>query len=400
MDNTLYLLIASYGSSFNEVPSHLASAPGRVNLIGEHTDYNEGFVLPMAIGKRTYVVARTMYGDLVRARSVGFEGVEEFSIGDLIQKKQAKKGVWSDYVMGVANEFIKGGYKINGFWALFKGYVPIGSGLSSSAALEIASALLIGALFGHEIKYEDIVRMARSAEEEFVGVRCGVMDQMTGLFAKEGNAMFIDCRDMSYTHIPVNTPDSVFLVVDTGIKRELGSSVYNDRRRECEEAADAIKKDRPDVKSLRDAKLDDIEKIKGKVKENILKRARHIITENDRVLVAKDLLGGGKLSEFGELMYKSHDSLKSDYEVSCPELDLIVDVAKGVKGVFGARMTGGGFGGSAIALIEKKAQDDFEAKIKEAFAEKELDEPKIYPVYPSEGAKVEKLELGVKKETE
>ena len=391
MDNTLYLLIASYGSWFNEVPTHVASAPGRVNLIGEHTDYNEGFVLPMAIEKRTYAMARTMYGDLVRVRSVGFENLEEFTIGDLIQKKQAKKGVWSDYVMGVANEFVKGGYKINGFWALFKGFVPIGSGLSSSAALEVASALLIGALFDSEIKPEDIVRMARSAEVDFVGVRCGVMDQMTSLFAKGGNAMFIDCRDMSYTHIPVKTPDSVFLVVDTGIKRELGSSVYNDRRAECEEAADAIKKNRSDVKSLRDAKLDDIEMIKGKVKDDIVKRARHVVTENERVLKAKDLLSTGKLSEFGELMYQSHESLKSDYEVSCPELDMVVDAAKGVKGVFGARMTGAGFGGCTINLVMHNRVEEFKQKVGSMYKKSTGITPKFYVTQPEDGVKSKKL---------
>jgi galactokinase len=392
MDNRVFLLLASYGSIFNEAPNYLVSAPGRVNLIGEHTDYNDGFVLPMAIERRIYVVARPMYGDLVRVKSVGFDGIEEFLIGDLISGKDTKSDTWSDYVKGVANEFVKAGHQMGGFWALFKGYIPVGSGLSSSAALEVASASLLAALFDHDVKPSELAVMARRAEEEFVGVRCGVMDQLTSLLAKEGHALFIDCRDLSVEHIPVKLPDATFLVVDTGVKRELGSSVYNERREECEAAAGAIQKSRSEVKALRDATTDDLKKIEGAVSETTIKRARHVITENERAKKAKEFLQGGDVGEFGKLMYQSHESLKSDYEVSSPELDLVVDTAKGADGVFGARMTGAGFGGSAIVLIKTKAVDIFSERMKAVFAEKEWEEPVVFPVSPSDGVTVEELE--------
>jgi len=389
MDNTLYLFLLAYGSVFNGFPEYLASAPGRVNLIGEHTDYNEGFVLPMAIEQRTRVLAKKMYGDLIRVMSVKHsDKIEEFIIRDLIANKATKDGKWSDYVKGVANEFVGGGYPIDGFWALYHTDIPIGAGLSSSAALEVSTALLLSGLFGHDIKPEDLVKMSRSAEVNFVGVRCGVMDQMASLLAREGHAMFIDCRDLSYEHIPVKLADSSFVAINTMVKRELGSSVYNERRDECEKAAAAIKKIRGGVKTLRDATPEDIDKIKDGTDDRIVKRARHIITENARVLKAKDFLASGSLAPFGELMYESHASLKNDFEVSSTELDLIVDTAKKVPGVFGARMTGGGFGGCAIALVKNEAEETLVAAVKEAFSQNGLAEPEVYPVRPSGGATV------------
>ena len=390
MDNDLFLLIASYGSIFYEVPHIYAHAPGRVNLIGEHTDYNEGFVLPMAIEERMHVVARPMYGDLVRVKSVGYDEIEEFQIKDIQADNLSKTGAWSDYVKGMAREFTNQGDGLNGFWALYRSDVPVGSGLSSSAALEIATAMLMAEMFGYKIGPEDMAKMARRAEEEFVGIRCGVMDQMTSLMAKEGHAMFIDCRDMSYEHIPIKFANAAFVVVDTKVKRDLGSSVYNDRRRECEEAAVAIKATKPDVKTLRDATIDDLGKIK--IDETIMKRARHIISENERVIKAKGYLKDGELTKFGDLMYLSHESLKDDYEVSSPELDLVVKIAQGLDGVFGARMTGAGFGGCAVALVKKNAIEIFTGAIKGAFEERELEEPDIFEVAPSRGAGVERLD--------
>jgi galactokinase len=389
MDTTLYLMTSAFGSILAEIPHVYASAPGRINLIGEHTDYNEGFVLPMAIEQRTYVVARPMYGDMVRIKSQGFKEIEEFGV----HQPLARRDGWVDYVMGVTDQFIRSGRAVEGFWAYYLGEVPIGLGLSSSAALEVATALMLSEMFGHPLKPEQTALLARTAEAEFVGVRCGIMDQMTSLMAKEGHALFIDCRDLKYEHIPLNLKDSVFVAVDTKVKRELGTGSYNDRHAECEEAAAALKKINPKAAALRDAVLSDLEKIKGSVSETILKRARHVVTENGRVLTAKDLLKKGAVADFGALMYDSHESLKDDYEVSCAQLDAVVEAARATKGVYGARMTGGGFGGCAVALLEKSALPAFTEAVTAAFAAHEWAAPEVFEVRPSAGAKAERLSI-------
>jgi galactokinase len=389
MDTTLYLMVTSFGSVFSEVPCVYASAPGRINLIGEHTDYNEGFVLPMAIGRRTYVVARQMYGDLARIKSVGFNAIEEFCV----RQPLARRGGWVDYVMGVTDQFIRSGRAVDGVWAYYLGEVPIGLGLSSSAALEVATALMLSEMFGHPLKPEETALLARTAEAEFVGVRCGIMDQMTSLMAKEGHALFIDCRDLKHEHIPLNLKDAVFVAVDTKVKRELGTGAYNDRRAECEAAVSALKKINPKASALRDASPADLDKIKGSVSETILRRARHVVTENERVLKAKDLLKKGAAAEFGALMYDSHTSLREDYEVSCTELDAVVEAARGTADVYGARMTGAGFGGCAVALLKKSALPAFTEAVTAAFAAREWTAPEVFEVTASAGAKVERLSI-------
>ncbi len=398
MNNDIYLLRLAFGSTFYSKPSFLVTAPGRVNLIGEHTDYNDGFVLPMAIEQKIYVMARPMYGDLVKLKSIGFDGIKEFQVNAKIEKGEKVEGEssWADYVKGVALKIKESGRDINGFWTIFRSDIPIGAGLSSSAALEVSSAAIISALFGLDLTPVELVTIAHSAENEFVGVKCGIMDQMTCVHAKEGNALFVDCRDSSFEYVPMNLKDVSFVVVDTKVKRELKSSVYNERRDECNKAVEAISKVakvRSDVKALRDANLDDLKKIEGNIDENIFKRARHVITENDRVIKGKDFLKNGDFEEFGKLMYLSHESLKTDYEVSSPELNLAVDTAKGVKGVLGARMTGAGFGGSTIVLIKKGNEDNLTEANTGAFAAKELTEPDIFTVSPSGGVTVEEMEL-------
>ncbi len=389
MDTTLYLMTSAFGSIFAEVPRVYASAPGRINLIGEHTDYNEGFVLPMAIAQRTYVVARPMYGDLARIKSVGFDAIEEFCV----HRPLAGKDGWVDYVMGVTDQFIRSGRAVEGFWAYYLGEVPIGLGLSSSAALEVATAVMLSEMFGHPLTPEQAALLTRTAEAEFVGVKCGIMDQMTSLMAKEGHALFIDCRDLKHEHIPINLKDAVFVAVDTKVTRKLGSGAYNDRRAECEAAVSALKKINPKASALRDAGSADLEKIKGSVSETIFKRARHVVTENERVLKAKDFLKKGAAADFGALMYDSHTSLRQDYEVSCNELDAVVEAARATKGVYGARMTGGGFGGCAVALLDKSAVGAFTEAVTAAFTAKEWEAPGVFEVAASAGAKAERLSI-------
>jgi len=403
MDNNQYLMISAYGSYFAEIPHYFVTAPGRVNLIGEHTDYNDGFVLPIAIDRRTYATARPMYGDLVKAKSVGFDDMEEFNIREDLKKRDR----WVDYLMGVVDEMKKDSYNLNGFWALFRSDVPIGSGLSSSAALEVASGLLIASLFEHDIDRLELAKIARRAEQNFVGVNCGIMDQMATLLCAEDNALFIDCRDQSYKQVPVAFEDAGFMVVDTKVKRELDNSAYNERRSQCEAAVAAIAGKKKSVAALRDADIKDLEGIAGDVDEVIIKRARHIISENDRVLKAVKMLEAKDAGGFGSLMYESHESLQHDYQVSCDELDRVVEIARKTDGVLGARMTGAGFGGCAVALVKKGREQAFADAVGAAFAPPESEDtetdkkneqdqpplPEVFSVKPVEGASVQKLDI-------
>ena len=403
MDNNQYLMISAYGSYFAEIPHYFVTAPGRVNLIGEHTDYNDGFVLPIAIDRRVYATARPMYGDLVKAMSVGFEEMEEFHIREDLKKRDR----WVDYLMGVVEEMKKDSYDLNGFWVLFRSDVPIGSGLSSSAALEVASGLLIASLFEHEIDRVELARIARRAEHNFVGVNCGIMDQMATLLCTEDHALFIDCRDQSHRQVPVAFNDAGFMVVDTKVKRELDNSAYNERRKECETAVSALAKKKKGVTALRDAELKDLDGIAGDVDDVIIKRARHIISENERVQKAVAMLEAKDAEGFGSLMSESHESLKHDYQVSCDELDKVVDIAQETDGVLGARMTGGGFGGCVVALVKKGSEKAFSDNITAAFTPPESDDsqddgkkeedgpdlPEAFSVRPAGGATIEKLDI-------
>jgi len=403
MDNNQYLMISAYGSYFAEIHHYFVTAPGRVNLIGEHTDYNDGFVLPIAIDRRTYATARPMYGDLVKAKSVGFDDMEEFHI----REKLTKRDRWVDYLMGVIEEMKKDSYSLNGFWVLLRSDVPIGSGLSSSAALEVASGLLIASLFEHDIDRLELAKIARRAEQNFVGVNCGIMDQMATLLCTEDHALFIDCRDQSYKQVPVAFKDAGFVVVDTKVKRELDNSAYNERRAQCEAAVAAVAKKKKGVTALRDAETADLDKIAGDVDDVIIKRARHIISENDRVQKAVQMLEKKDACGFGALMYESHESLQHDYQVSCDELDRVVDIARETDGVLGARMTGGGFGGCAVALVKQGAEKLFAEKIAAAFTPEQPDDenadekqqeeapalPEVFSVKPVGGATVQKLDI-------
>ncbi|MBN1882439.1 MAG: galactokinase [Deltaproteobacteria bacterium] len=403
MDNNQYLMISAYGSYFAEIPHYFVTAPGRVNLIGEHTDYNDGFVLPIAIDRRIYATARPMYGDLVKAKSVGFDEMEEFHIREELKKRD----LWVDYLMGVVDEMKKDSYDLNGFWVLFRSDVPIGSGLSSSAALEVASGLLISSLFEHDIDRLELAKIARRAEQNFVGVNCGIMDQMATLLCTEDHALFIDCRDQSHRQVPVAFSDAGFMVVDTKVKRKLDNSAYNERREQCEAAVKAVAKNKKGVTALRDAEISDLDGIAGNVDDVIIKRARHVISENERVKKAVAMLEKNDAEGFGKLMNESHESLKNDYQVSCDELDRVVEIAKETGGVLGARMTGAGFGGCVVALVKKGSEQTFADKITAAFAPEEPDSrepeegkeadlpdpPEVFSVRPVGGATVEKLDI-------
>jgi galactokinase len=358
----------AYNEKFGEEPELVASAPGRVNLIGEHTDYNGGFVLPCAIDRRIAVAVGAGEGALYSA--------------DFDQTRQIddKDSSWADYPRGVAWAIGEAGHEIGGFRAAFAGDVPLGSGLSSSAAIEAATALALDAFFGLGVGRTDLALACQRAENDYVGVGTGIMDQYASLLCEAGAALLVDCRSLDAESVPLDLQAAglALVVCDTRVERGLADTGYNDRRATCERAAGML-----GVEELRDATEGDLDLLSGAE----LKRARHVISENARVLEAVGALRGRDFDEFGRLMYASHASLRDDYEVSTPELDTFVRTAE-QHGARGARLTGAGFGGCAIALVPEDKTGAFTNACEQAFAEREFEEPAFYEFVPAAGAEI------------
>jgi len=359
---------AAFRARFGRPPVALAEAPGRVNLIGEHTDYNQGFVLPVAID-RTIVVAFAPREDgRVRAYSLDFEQQDEFPLSDI---GRLEEDSWANYLRGVAHVLQQAGHRLIGLDLAIQGDVPIGAGLSSSAALEVAALGAFAAAAGLTVADRDKALLAQRAENEFVGVACGVMDQMAAVFGRADHALRIDCRSLETEAVPLNLEAHGLRIVvaNTGVRRALTASAYNQRRQECSRAVDflalLLHKRRP--RSLRDITLNDL-RVHGRfLPEELVRRARHVVSENARVLAAVDALQRGDLAEVGLLFSASHESLARDYEVSSPELDLMVELACSLEGVVGARMTGAGFGGCTVNLVRSEAVDDFRQRVIETY---------------------------------
>jgi len=359
---------AAYRERFGEEPAIVASAPGRINLIGEHTDYNGGFVLPCAIDRRIAVALGPGAGGLY---SVDFSEAKPL---------EGKDGSWADYPRGVAWSLSDAGFSVPPFQAAIAGNVPLAAGLSSSAAIEAATAMALDA-FGHfAIPRKRLALLCQRAENAFVGVNCGIMDQYASLLCEAGAALRIDCRSLDAETVPVNLAAAglSLFVCDTRVKRGLGATGYNERRAACEGAAHSL-----GVEQLRDATLADLSRLSGLE----LKRARHVISENDRVLAAVTALRAADFPAFGHLMYESHLSLRDDYEVSVPELDTFVETARNA-GALGARLTGAGFGGCAIALIASPATAGLTELTRQRFAGRGFGEPGFYTFTPAAGADV------------
>jgi galactokinase len=351
-----YGLQAAFQVRFGGQP-RIFRAPGRVNLIGEHTDYNDGFVMPAAIEFAAWS-ASTRRAD--RRLVVHSENYAETCEFDLDDPNPRPRGHWSDYVLGVAVILERSGIAWRGVNLLLRGEVPIGAGLSSSAALEVAVAL---ALAPEPIEPKRLARLCQRAENEFVGVQCGIMDQFVACHARAGNALLLDCRSLEYSFAPI--PRGVKLVIaNTMVRHSLAAGEYNQRRAECAEAAALF------GKSLRDVTMAELER--ASLPETIFRRARHVLTENARVIQAKAALDGGELAEFGQLMYESHRSLRDDYQVSCAELDTLLEIARGLPGVYGSRMTGGGFGGCTVSLVAESQVDAFRTAIKAGYLRAEV----------------------------
>ncbi len=330
-------------------------APGRVNLIGEHTDYNDGYVFPMALTRNTTILAKAREDGTVRLASSIEPQIVEFSI-DAPVKKEAPK--WSAYPRGVAEALRQKKLLKTGMDALVYTDVPLGGGLSSSASFEVASGLALLTVNRAKMSLSDLALACQWAEHQYAGVPCGIMDQYISAMGVKGHAMLLDCRDLTPRQIPLDNSQVEFLIVNSNVKHELVQGEYTARRNQCQRAVELISRSFPTVKALRDVSMTMLEECRLELDPVVFRRAKHVITENQRTLEFADALEKKNWSRAGELMYASHNSLRDDYGVSCPELDALVDICSAVPGIYGARMTGGGFGGSIVAMGRHAAMAD------------------------------------------
>jgi galactokinase len=359
-------------------------APGRVNLIGEHTDYNEGFVMPAAVDFYTWVAITPRDDGRLRLMSLNFDEELNFDPSDTYSSSGHH---WSDYVRGVAMVLKSQGKKLPGADLLISGDVPLGSGLSSSAAIEVASGYALLTLAGEIVSRNHLALACQRAEHEYVGTRCGIMDQFISANGKAGHALMLDCRSLDYSLLPLRN-DVSLVVCNTMVKHELASGEYNTRRRECEAGVKQLNSAFPSAKfrALRDVRLDQLQEASSRMDNVIYRRCRHVVTENARVGESARHLQSGDLRAFGKLMAASHASLRDDYEVSCRELDFMVEIASRQPGLLGARMTGGGFGGCTINLVEAASAAGFSRTVAEGYQQATGTKPDIYVCRAAEGA--------------
>lgn len=354
----------------------LVYSPGRINLIGEHTDYNEGFVMPAAIDKKMVVGIAKNKTNQVRIYSLDFK--EEFAFD--INSFGPKKGHWATYIMGVTAQLQQAGYQVRGFDMVFGGDIPVGAGLSSSAALEAAVGFALATVFEFGIPKRSLIHYAQKAEHLFAGVQCGIMDQFASVMGKKNHVIRLDCRTLEFDYFPLNLPDHQVLLIDTKIKHSLADSAYNQRRQECQSGVTAAQIINPAIRSLRDMEEPVLEEIKTQINGKVYRRCLYVIQENKRVLDSSRLLELHDIKGFGEKMYASHEGLSTLYEVSCPELDFLVDFTKPLSYVLGSRMMGGGFGGCTINLVERGHTELLQEEISAAFSKKFNISPNFYLV--------------------
>lgn len=366
---------------FNQDGDFFASA-GRINLIGEHTDYNGGFVFPGAVDKGIMAEIMLNGTDKVCAFSIDIDEYVEFGLNE----EDAPTQSWARYIFGVCREIIKRGGRIGGFNTVFAGDVPLGAGMSSSAALESTFAYALNYLFNLGIDKFELARIGQSTEHNYCGVKCGIMDQFASIFGKKGNLIRLDCKTMEYKYFPFNPVGYKLVLLDSVVKHELASSAYNRRRESCERATLAIRKNHPEVEFLRDAKREWLNEAKADINDEDYKRAEYVIGEVQRVLDVCDALERGDYETVGQKMYETHYGMSKLYEVSCEELDFLNEIAKEC-GVTGSRVMGGGFGGCTINLVKEEKYDAFIEKAKASFKEKFGHEPKVYDVVISDGAR-------------
>jgi len=397
-------LIARYREIFGPTGAvRVVRGPGRVNLIGEHTDYNGGFVMPMALEASVRLALWPHQEPVVRLWSEQFAERAEFSLaGGRCAEPPDEPPHWLRYPMKVAEVLAEAGVRLYGFNAVVEGDVPVGSGLSSSAAYEVASALAFllaakpdlpagpaeVAAKAHGLATGRLAQLCQTAEHR-VGVRCGIMDQFISLHGRKGHAIVLDCRDLSYKAVPLPTGKAKVVVIDSGVRRKLTSGAYNERRSQCEEGAGRLRKFNPDIKELRDVSLELFKAHEASLPQVVRRRCRHVVTEDARVEESAEALKAGDLDRFGRLMNASHDSLRDDYEVSGPELDLLVTIARGVPGVLGSRLTGAGFGGCTVTLARPEAVEPLRAVVSAKYPKQANLQPRIWVSDAADGAGVD-----------
>jgi galactokinase len=379
----LHRMRAAFIERFDKAAPRFFWAPGRVNLIGEHTDYNDGYVLPMALNRGTMVAASRRADRKVRAYSFSMAEAAEF---DLDGAGAGQTGDWIDYLLGVACVLDKQFGPLSGADLVVQSDIPIGAGLSSSAALELSSGLALASVSGLEIDRLALALAGQEAEHTYAGIKCGIMDQYVAAFARRGNALLIDCRSLQSEQIPLSLDGYQVVVCDSHVKHALAASEYNQRRAQCEQGVELLGKFQPGIRALRDVSVVDFTKHEAILPDQVRSRCRHVVTEIARTVKASDALKRGDLREMGRLMTQSHTSLRDDYQVSCPELDLLVESALAVEGVLGSRMTGGGFGGCTVSLVHSQSTDSFRAAVEEQYDRIFGKTPSIYIFEPADGA--------------
>jgi len=361
----------------------IVSSPGRINLIGEHTDYNNGFVLPAAIDKQI-IYAIALNGTNYCNAYAAFNGEKTGFSLDAVHPTPG----WINYLMGVVDQLQKRGYEVPGFDCVIAGDVPVGAGLSSSAAVEGGLVAALDHLMGYSLSRMDMALIGQKAEHTFPGVQCGIMDQFANLHGKKDQVMLLDCRDLSYTYYPFNFPDQKIVLCNSMVHHSLASSEYNVRRSQCEDGVKVLQETNPQVQSLRDADMPMLDAVKDRLDELVYKRCAYVIAEIARVQQACIYLQQGKLSEFGKLMYETHEGLSRLYEVSCPELDFLVELARQRPEVAGARVMGGGFGGCTINLVKADKVEEYTAFIQERYQEQFGKLPEVYVTTIQNGVEV------------
>ncbi|MDR1880847.1 MAG: galactokinase [Tannerellaceae bacterium] len=371
-----------FAGHFDGAAGSVYASPGRINLIGEHTDYNGGFVFPGAIDKGMVAEIRLNGTGTVRAWALDLDEYAEFGLNE----QDAPRQQWAKYIFGVCREIIKRGGTIGGFDTAFSGDVPLGAGMSSSAALESTYAFALNELFALGIDKFELARIGQATEHNYCGVMCGIMDQFASIFGKKGSLILLDCRSLEYKYFPFDPVGYKLVLLDSAVKHELASSAYNKRRQSCETVAAAIRRNHPEVEFLRDATLDMLNEVKAEVSAEDYLRAEYVIEEVQRVMEVCAALEKGDYETVGEKMYGTHKGMSKQYEVSCEELDFLNDVAKRC-GVTGSRVMGGGFGGCTINLVKEALYDGFVKEAFSAYKEKFGHEPKLYDVVISDGAR-------------
>jgi galactokinase len=376
----------TYKQQFDHTPDLVVSAPGRVNLIGEHTDYNDGFVLPMAIDRKICIGGSPRNDEEVCLYSLNFQEMARFPLTSL-----KKEGKWTDYVQGVIDELFKAGEPVRGFNAVLYGNVPLASGLSSSAAIEVAIAFFLANLNDIEMSPEEMAKLCQRAENRFVGMNCGIMDQFISRLGQEGHALYLDCRDLRYQLVPFDIDEYVVAICNSKVKRQLVDSAYNERRAQCEEGVRLLQTKLGNITALRDVSSEQLNDNKSLLPPIVYQRCKHVITEDERVTKAVSVLQRGDISSFGDLLNQSHESLRNDYGVSCVELDHLVTIARQVNGTVGSRMTGAGFGGCTVSIVKGSALENFKATVFEEYKKRTGITAEIYVSKAEDGARVESI---------